>query len=142
LLPDFSFLAMDHLFCAANQSSRTNIIHFTAVDYAEPLPSTTRGASPSRAMVRDLKGTMDREKAALGLFLTLNKPSREMIREAASAHFYETGGIKVPRLQIRSGNPGRQTSTSAVRFLRGVMPDQRCPLDRHPSRQPDLSVHS
>jgi hypothetical protein len=25
-------------------------------------------------MVRDLKGTMEREKAALGLFLTLNEP--------------------------------------------------------------------
>jgi site-specific DNA-methyltransferase (adenine-specific) len=43
---------------------------------------------------------MDREKAALGLFLTLNEPTREMEREAASAGLYETGGMKVPRLQI------------------------------------------
>ena len=43
---------------------------------------------------------MGREKAALGLFLTLNPPIREMEREAASAGFYETGGMKFPRLQI------------------------------------------
>ena len=43
---------------------------------------------------------MEREKAALGLFLTLNPPTREMEREAASAGFYETGGMKFPRLQI------------------------------------------
>jgi site-specific DNA-methyltransferase (adenine-specific) len=49
---------------------------------------------------RDLKGTMEREKAALGLFFTLNEPTCEMEREAAAAGFYETGGIKVRRLQI------------------------------------------
>jgi site-specific DNA-methyltransferase (adenine-specific) len=43
---------------------------------------------------------MDREKAALGLFLSLNVPTREMEKEAASAGIYETGGMKVPRLQI------------------------------------------
>jgi site-specific DNA-methyltransferase (adenine-specific) len=58
------------------------------------------GENITSGMVRDLKGTMDREKAALGLFLTLNDPTREMEKEAASAGFYETGGMKVPRLQI------------------------------------------
>jgi site-specific DNA-methyltransferase (adenine-specific) len=43
---------------------------------------------------------MDREKAALGLFLSLNPPTREMEKEAASAGIYETGGQKVPKLQI------------------------------------------
>jgi hypothetical protein len=33
------------------------------------------------------------------LFLTLNPPTREMEREAASAGIYETGGMKMPRLQ-------------------------------------------
>ena len=43
---------------------------------------------------------MEREKAALGLFLTLNAPTREMEREAAATGFYETGGKKFPKLQI------------------------------------------
>lgn len=62
--------------------------------------SVKGGENITSGMVRDLKGTMDREKAALGLFLTLNDPTREMVKEAAAAGFYETGGQKVPRLQI------------------------------------------
>ena len=43
---------------------------------------------------------MEREDAALGIFLTLNNPTREMEKEAASAGFYETGGRKFLKLQI------------------------------------------
>ena len=39
-------------------------------------------------------------RSTLGLFLTLNEPTREMEKEAASAGLYETGGMKVPKLQI------------------------------------------
>jgi DNA modification methylase len=61
---------------------------------------SVKGGGIKSGDVRDLKGTMEREKAALGIFLTLNEPTREMEKEAASAGFYETGGMKVPRLQI------------------------------------------
>lgn len=61
---------------------------------------SVKGGSTKSGDVRDLKGTMEREKAALGLFLTLNEPTREMEREAASAGFYETGGMKFPKVQI------------------------------------------
>ena len=61
---------------------------------------SVKGGGIKSGDVRDLKGTMEREKAALGLFLSLNKPTREMEKEAASAGIYETGGQKVPRLQI------------------------------------------
>jgi site-specific DNA-methyltransferase (adenine-specific) len=60
---------------------------------------SVKGGGIKPSDIRDLKGTMDREKAALGLFLTLNEPTREMKSEA-SAGFYETGGMKFPRLQI------------------------------------------
>jgi site-specific DNA-methyltransferase (adenine-specific) len=62
--------------------------------------SVKGGENINSGMVRDLKGTMAREKAALGIFLTLNEPTREMERETASAGIYETGGMKVSRLQI------------------------------------------
>jgi DNA modification methylase len=62
--------------------------------------SVKGGENVGPAMIRDLKGTMERDKAELGLFLTLTPPSKEMIKEAASAGFYETGGQRVPRLQI------------------------------------------
>ncbi len=51
-------------------------------------------------MVRDLKGVLDREKAPIGVFLTLAEPTKPMVAEAASAGFYELGGRKYPRLQI------------------------------------------
>lgn len=43
---------------------------------------------------------MEREGAALGIFLTLSDPTREMEKEAASAGFYETGDRKFLKLQI------------------------------------------
>ena len=64
--------------------------------------SVKGGENITPGMVRDLKGTLEREKAALGLFLTLNEPTREMNREAATAGFYETGGMKFPKVQIIS----------------------------------------
>jgi site-specific DNA-methyltransferase (adenine-specific) len=51
-------------------------------------------------MIRDLKGVLDREKAPIGVFLTLAAPTHPMIAEAASTGFYELGGRKYPRLQL------------------------------------------
>lgn len=62
--------------------------------------SVKGGENITSGMIRDLKGTMEREKSAIGIFLTLNEPTREMVKEAASAGIYETGGQKIPRLQI------------------------------------------
>jgi site-specific DNA-methyltransferase (adenine-specific) len=61
---------------------------------------SVKGGGMKSGDIRDLKGTMEREKAVLGLFLALNQPTREMEKEAATAGLYETGGMKVPRLQI------------------------------------------
>ncbi len=55
------------------------------------------------SQVRDLKGVLEREKAALGAFLTLKEPTPAMAKEAATAGFYEPEhllGLKFPRLQI------------------------------------------
>jgi site-specific DNA-methyltransferase (adenine-specific) len=40
--------------------------------------------------IRDLKGVMGREKAAIGCFVTLEEPSGPMRTEALSAGFYES----------------------------------------------------
>jgi site-specific DNA-methyltransferase (adenine-specific) len=77
-------------------------LHFRDADKKPQfaIVSVKGGENINSAMVRDLKGTMEREKAALGLFLTLNPPTKEMKKEALNAGFYETGGMKVLRLQI------------------------------------------
>ena len=61
---------------------------------------SVKGGGIKSGDIRDLKETMEREGAALGIFLTLNNPTREMEKEAASAGFYETGGQKLLKLQI------------------------------------------
>jgi len=52
--------------------------------------------------VRDLVGTVQREKAALGVLITLEPPSKPMLKEALDAGYYtsEVFKAKVPRVQI------------------------------------------
>jgi hypothetical protein len=55
------------------------------------------------SQIRDLKGVLEREKAAIGALLTLKAPTRVMLEEAATAGFYEPEslpGLRFPRLQI------------------------------------------
>ena len=52
--------------------------------------------------IRDLKGTLQRENAAIGVFITLEPPSKDMITEAVSTGFYHSPGWNqdYPRIQI------------------------------------------
>ncbi len=42
--------------------------------------------------IRDLRGTVQREQAAIGVFITLEEPSRDMMTEAVSAGYYHSLG--------------------------------------------------
>lgn len=52
--------------------------------------------------IRDLHGVLDREKAAIGVFLTLEPPTRDMSQEALSAGYYtsELWQKDYPKVQI------------------------------------------
>lgn len=50
--------------------------------------------------IRDLVGVLDREKAVIGIFLTLQPPTKDMLKEAVSAGFYNSQWGNFPRLQI------------------------------------------
>ena len=52
--------------------------------------------------MRDLRGVIEREGAAMGVLITLDPPSQPMKSEAASAGFYASPGWgrDYPRLQI------------------------------------------
>ncbi len=57
----------------------------------------------NRGQIATLKGDMEREKAELGLFVTLEPPTRPMLQEAAASGFYEPEhfpGHQFPRVQI------------------------------------------
>ncbi len=61
---------------------------------------SVKGGGVSVPMVRDLKGVLEREKAPIGVFLTLEPPTRPMEKEAASAGFYTLGDRQYPKVQI------------------------------------------
>ncbi|MDQ2802854.1 MAG: restriction endonuclease, partial [Pseudomonadota bacterium] len=63
--------------------------------------SVKGGANINVAMIRDLAHVVDREKAKVGVFITLAKPTRPMLTEAITAGFYEPPHHpKVPKIQI------------------------------------------
>jgi DNA modification methylase len=54
------------------------------------------------AHVRDLRGVLDRENAAIGVLISMEEPTQPVRAEAAGAGFYDSPGWnrKYPRLQI------------------------------------------
>ncbi|MGC9292020.1 MAG: DNA methyltransferase [Acidobacteriaceae bacterium] len=53
------------------------------------------------SQVRDLRGTLEREKAEIGVFLCFEAPTKPMLKEAAEAGFYTSpDGTKYPRMQV------------------------------------------
>ena len=63
-----------------------------------------KGGHVSSPQIRDLKGVVEREKAALGLFITLAESTREMRVEAASSGFFHSDiwDRDYPKIQIRT----------------------------------------
>ena len=63
-----------------------------------------KGGGVSVNQLRDLRGTMEREKAALAFFVCLETPTKPMLQEAVAAGLYksELRGVSYPRLQIRT----------------------------------------
>ncbi len=63
--------------------------------------SVKAGDNVGVSMIRDLRGVIEREKAGIGVFLTLTPPTRNMTAEAAAAgQFTDPDFAPVPRLQI------------------------------------------
>ena len=63
---------------------------------------SVKSGTVNSGMVRDLKGVLEREKAEIGLFVTLEEPSGPMHLEATTAGVYhsELSGRDYPRIQI------------------------------------------
>lgn len=62
--------------------------------------SVKGGFNVNVAMVRDLGHVVEREKAKIGVFITLAEPTAPMRTEAVKAGFFETPYGKFPKLQI------------------------------------------
>jgi site-specific DNA-methyltransferase (adenine-specific) len=64
------------------------------------VPISVKSGQVHSNVVSELRGVVEREKAALGVLIVLEEPTAPMRREAASAGFYESPWGKHPRLQI------------------------------------------
>jgi len=63
---------------------------------------SVKGGHVTVSMIRDLLGVVERENAQIGVFITLEEPTRPMRAEAAKAGFYhsEVWNRDYPRIQI------------------------------------------
>ena len=64
---------------------------------------SVKAGNTTVSQVRDLVGVLDREKAAIGVLISMREPTQPMRGEAASAGFYESKalhGQNVPRVQL------------------------------------------
>jgi site-specific DNA-methyltransferase (adenine-specific) len=52
--------------------------------------------------VRDLRGVVEREQAAIGVMISFQEPTKPMRTEAASAGFYSSNWGEHPRIQLRT----------------------------------------
>jgi len=69
---------------------------------AERILVSVKSGHVTVAHIRDLKGVLDREKACMGVFITLEPPTKPMMEEAANAGFYRSvlWNADLPRIQI------------------------------------------
>jgi DNA modification methylase len=63
---------------------------------------SVKSGGVNSSMIRDLKGTIEREGAEIGLFITLEEPSKPMLLEASTGGVYTSpiSGKDYPRIQI------------------------------------------
>ena len=66
---------------------------------AAPVVVQVKSGRVSARDIRDLKGAVEREGAAIGVFITLEEPTQAMTREALSAGYYESPGRRGQRFR-------------------------------------------
>ena len=96
--------------------------------------SVKGGDAVGVGMIRDLRATMEREKAAMGLFLTLAEPTAPMRAEAAAAGTHTLGGRDFPRIQILTIEE-LFAGTRPVLPATEISPFKSAPLERGTTQQ-------
>ncbi|MCX6354052.1 MAG: DNA methyltransferase [Candidatus Aureabacteria bacterium] len=63
---------------------------------------SVKGGNATVSHIRDLRGVVDREKAAIGVLISMEEPTKPMNTEAATAGFYESKlwNKKYPKIQL------------------------------------------
>jgi len=69
----------------------------------KPVILSVKSGKLQPTMIRDLRGTVEREQAAMGILLTLEPPSRGILHEAKESGFYQNplmAGTTFEKLQV------------------------------------------
>jgi len=70
-------------------------------DDPEKIILQVKSGKVSSRDIRDLQGTITRETATLGIFITLQKPTKDMLKEAKEAGIYQSQFMSAPVDKIR-----------------------------------------
>ncbi len=70
-------------------------------DDPEKIILQVKSGKVSSRDIRDLQGTITRESATIGIFITLQKPTKDMIKEAKEAGIYQSQYMSAPSDKIR-----------------------------------------
>ncbi len=107
--------------------------------------SVKGGENVGVTMLKDLIATCLRQRAEIGLFVTLNAPTKPMIAEAAAAGFYTspTGG-KFPKIQILTieGLLERKEAARYPNIDAGALTFKKAQLEHGTDTQHDLFAGS
>jgi DNA modification methylase len=74
--------------------------HDERVGDSKQIIFSVKSGKLSPSYVRDLRGVIERDRAQIGVLITLHKPTAEMLKDAAAAGFYVSAWGKHPRIQI------------------------------------------
>ena len=103
--------------------------------------SVKGGEHVTRTMISDLKNSVEREKAQIGILLSLLPPTEPMEKEAVSAGYYESPiGKSYPKIQILT-IPDLLTGNRTPQYpdlARGGLSFRKTKTDNKNSEQPDL----
>jgi len=67
---------------------------------ARQIVISVKGGKLTPAFVRELQGAVDGQRAVMGVLLTLNEPSKQMVSDAAKYSFFHCTQGTFPRIQI------------------------------------------
>jgi DNA modification methylase len=107
-------------------------------DYKRVIVSVKGGEHVNVAMVRDLKGVLEREKEPVAVLLTLASPTKDMVTEAAAAGFYESQfwERKFARLQILTTEEMLGGKRPDIPW--GKAPFAKAPLEKEKGEQGEM----
>lgn len=101
---------------------------------------SVKGGATGVGDVRDLRGVVEREEAAIGVLVTARQPTRAMVGEAQAAGLYRSpwDGSAYPRIQLPTAGRIVRGEGIAMPSRRGLPQYRRAPRAEERTEQGEL----